>query len=84
MPPVAATGPVLILVCEMIRELCNDEQHQHMITIILCTITSISGPPHTPSVSCASMPFSWLSATLNPTNWTWPTTDSSKPWIPLL
>ena len=68
MPPVAAAGPVLMLVCEVIRELCNDEQHQHIITIIFYAITSIIAPPHTPSVFCTSMPLSRLSATLNPTN----------------
>lgn len=42
----------------------------------------IRGPPHSPRVSCISMPFTTLSATLNPDKRTWPTTDSSTPWIP--
>ena len=84
MPPVPA-GLVVILVCEMINESWNNKQDYHHI-IIYCTyiITLINGPPHSPWVSCTSIPLSRLSATLNPTSWTWPTTESSKPWIPLL
>lgn len=87
-PPVCGS-PSLIEEWEIMREfwcMC-------VFGVCKCASTKISGcglaltwtfgPPHSPCVSIITIPSMTLSATLNPSSCTWPTTDNSTPLIPL-